>query len=207
MLNKHSFPFSSDTKRQKGFVPLLIIPILALLGLGFIVGVSSNKALIANIAEHVTISEPSVSTSSATLSVAEATSTPVPTSTPSTNSSTSTSDLNSITISGNTKISGSWQVNYTVTFPKNGGDITGSSDGLCVGKITGQAGLQDANKQAKFTGNYDGRCQPIVGLSFKTDAKAQFEGTIDYKLGKIAVTHEDTAPYPFRGYFELFFTP
>ncbi len=192
---------------QKGFIPLLIIPIIALLGLGFAVGVSSNKALIANIAEQVNISKAPVSTSSATLSIAQATKSPRPTSTPSASSYNSTKDSNSITISGNYTIPDFYKINYNFTFPRNGGDITGSTEGLCTGKITGSADAPDKDKQALYKAHYEAKCQPIPGLGFKTDAKAEFDGMIDYNSGKVHVLYHDTQPIDYRGGFDLFFNP
>jgi len=109
-----------------------------------------------------------------------------------------------VIISGLYKLS-SYNVNFNITLPKNGGPINGSLSGTCDGTITGNASKPDDNGNGMLEGQYSGDCKPIPTLSFKTHASGTFTGNVQFKDKKAQITINNKEPFPTGSWFELFF--
>ncbi len=100
----------------------------------------------------------------------------------------------------------SYKINFTMTLPKNSGDITGSLIGTCEGTITGKAEKPDSDGESTLSGQYSGDCKPIPTLGFKTHASGTFTGTAKFKQNKAEITVSNKEPFETHGsWFELFF--
>lgn len=119
----------------------------------------------------------------------------------------STQNEDSVTITGRFTIPDRNRVWYTFSIPKNGGEIKGSTTGACVGAVTGQAQPQNANSESSFTAQFNAKCTPMPGMSWKIGMKTNLEGTVDFKSGKIMLVYIFSEPYSFRGATDIYFTP
>lgn len=190
---------------QKGFSSLIVVAILALLGIGFYAGATSQKSIISNVSELLKNPEPSVvPTSKPDASVGAVNQTePYNAQKP----YTSTSDSNKVTFNGVYYIGDFDKTRFTITFPKKGGDIKGDVTGACTGTITGNLEAPDQAGDGKITGNLDGSCKPVPRFSFKVGVKVAYEGMVHLNSGKIDVVYITTEPYSSRGYFNMYFNP
>ena len=121
------------------------------------------------------------------------------------NSYTSQNLEDKVVMNGLYKLS-TYNVNFSITLPKNGGDISGKLTGTCEGTITGKAEKPDGNSESTFKGEYSGDCKPIPTLGFKTHASGTFTGTATFKENKAQVTVLNKEPFETGGnWFEMFF--
>lgn len=195
--------------KQSGFSSLILIAVLAFMGLGLFIGLDVQKNAVLNDQKHKN-SEASASASleaTPSASVSASVSATPKDSTSSKDTSASKSDQNKVTISGKYTIPEFNKIWYTITFPKQGGDFSGSISGFCNGNISGHVDSPDPDQESKFTGTLDAKCTPYVGLSFNPTMKADLEGLVEFKTGKVKVTAAFSQPYETRIYTELNFTP
>lgn len=124
---------------------------------------------------------------------------PAPSST--TNNTSAPTDI--ITTTGSFSYLGQG-VNYTLSFPKNGGDVTGSFDGLCNGSANGNYTGGDGGH---VEGNVSGECVVLGFIKQPVDVK--YWGNIWLKQGKINLEWEGkTGIYNLnKGSFSLNFPP
>ncbi len=121
------------------------------------------------------------------------------------NSYTSQNLEDKVVMTGLYKLS-TYNVNFSITLPKNGGDISGTLSGTCEGKITGKAEKPNAEKLAPFEGSYSGECKPIPTLGFKTKVSGIFDGKADFNKNKASVIVKNQEPFENGGnWFEMFF--
>lgn len=102
------------------------------------------------------------------------------------------------------------KINYTFSFPKAGGDVKGSLEGVCNGVLTGQ---YNGGSRNSLSGNFDGSCTAGPILSFlgnenfssfiKPTVKATYTGDVDKDKGKIYIRYNMTEPSSYLGSFEL----
>lgn len=100
----------------------------------------------------------------------------------------------------------SYKINFSITLPKEGGDISGNLTGTCDGKITGKATAPDQDNESELSGEYSGDCKPIPTLGFKTHASGVFTGVAKFNEGKAQITATNKEPFEMGGsWFEMFF--
>ena len=92
-----------------------------------------------------------------------------------------------ITKSGQYTISGQ-TVTYTVNFPKNGGEVTGSLGGLCSGEIKGDF---DGQEGGVFTGSVNPSCG-VAFLRFSTNVT--FTGNLFLNQGRANLDWQGNIP-------------
>lgn len=173
---------------------------LGTLATGFYLGLKTDKSAIVNLSSNpisslVSFVKPTISVKS----------TPV-VSTPSSTPAEAERTTDRYTISGGTNIS-QYKVEYNLSFPKKGGDVEGSVSGFCNGNITGTVEPPFSDRLSKFKGNLVAKCNSSVIFLFKTDMKADLEGTVDYKSGKVQIIYVFSEPFELRGSTDLNFTP
>lgn len=121
------------------------------------------------------------------------------------NTYTSQSFDDKIVMKGVYKLS-TYEVEFSITLPKEGGSISGNLSGTCEGPITGNASPQNQNNTAEINGNYSGKCKPIPTLGFATPMSGDFTGKVFYDEGKAAIIVNNKQPIaPGPNYFEMFF--
>lgn len=108
---------------------------------------------------------------------------------------------NIVSRSGQYSYSG-YTLKYTVNVPKDGGEVTGSLDGVCKGPITGKF-------EGGEGGSVEGSAKASCGISFITyDLEAKYNGKIYLKEGKIDLDWEGKIPYTKnQGSFTINFEP
>lgn len=99
----------------------------------------------------------------------------------------SPTSLNSVTKSGEYNYAGK-SINYTLYFPKNGGEITGSIDGSCSGPITG---TYDGKDGGDITGTLNATCFfAFIEKSFQID----YSGKLYLEEGRADLDWEGEVP-------------
>lgn len=187
------------------FLPIILIAVLA-----FILGVSVKRGFVSPFnATSETSNEAStsaqMSADQANLPQVSNESAPAGTvHTQNGNTYTSQNLPDKVVMSGVYKLS-TYNVNFTITLPKNGGDVTGYLSGTCEGKITGKAEKPDSNGNTTMTGQYSGECKPIPTLSFKTHASGTFTGNVQFQAGKAQISVKNEEPFATGGWFEMYF--
>lgn len=95
-----------------------------------------------------------------------------------------------------------YTLKYSVTFPKNGGKVSGSLDGICKGDITGE---YEGGEGGKATGQAKATCKVLF---IKYDLKTDYDAYIYQGIGKIDVNWRGDIPYtPGKGSFTINFEP
>lgn len=189
---------------QKGFSSVIALAILALLGIGFYVGATSQRLIVSDFTGLLKSPKPSI----------------VPVSSPSiapaiknyrTNYNaqkpyTATSDNDKVSFDGVYYIGDFDKISFTIVLPKRGGAITGDITGACTGKITGNAESPDRNGDSRISGEVNGACKPVPRFSFNVGVKLTYEGIAHFNSGVVDVVYVASEPYSTRGYFNLYFT-
>jgi hypothetical protein len=98
-----------------------------------------------------------------------------------------------------------YNVNFTITLPKNGGAISGNLSGTCEAAITGNADQPDSNGNSNISGQYSGNCKPIPTLGYKTPALGTFTGVIRFKENKAEISVKNKEPIETGSWFEMHF--
>lgn len=94
------------------------------------------------------------------------------------------------------------KINYTFSFPKSGGDIKGTLEGVCSGNFVGN---YNGGEENSISGSFEGICTAGPLDLIKTDLKATFNGNLNKKTNKIQIRYTMTKPASYPGYFELDF--
>jgi hypothetical protein len=93
-------------------------------------------------------------------------------------------------------------VSYTISFPKNGGPVTGSFSGSCKGKINGHYA---GGNGGEVRGNIDGKCKVAF---IEQDARASYVGKVFPKDGVINTEYFGMlGGLSNAGFQQLHFTP
>lgn len=112
---------------------------------------------------------------------------------------------NKVVMSGVYRLS-TYNVNFKISVPKNGGEVTGELSGTCEAKITGTAEKPDSNGNSNLSGQYSGACKPIPTLGFKTPASGTFTGVVRFQESKAEITVNNKEPIETGGnWFEMHF--
>lgn len=208
--------------KQKGFSSILTLIIVSLVGFGSQLGLVTQKAIEAKIPPIIRPASSSASLTQESIKEnpkkkeekvsvesnkpnSEGNAKQNPESGKDGYSSSQTQDT--VTITGRFTIPDRNRVWYTFSIPKNGGEIKGSTTGACVGSVTGQTQPQNADDEGNFTAQFSAKCTPMPGMSWKIGMKANLEGTVDFKSGKIMLIYIFSEPYSFRGATDIYFTP
>lgn len=143
--------------QEKGFAPLFLILVISLLIVGYTVGnLTANYSITVNKKGSDQTPQPTTSPTPTTKSwqnpfdfFTKPATTPTPqpqtnslseksSQSPATTSPTVTPALNSIITASGSYFYAGQSLSYVFTFPKAGGDVTGSVDGVCSGPVSGK---------------------------------------------------------------------
>ncbi len=120
------------------------------------------------------------------------------------NSTPSSESANVATNSDNLVSSGIFnfsdhKIKYVFRIPKNGGNISGSLDGVCVGSPSGTYNQQSNT----LTGDFSAKCKAGPLDLVNVDIKTTFTGQVNTDQNKIGINWKSTSPVTEQGWFEL----
>lgn len=192
---------------QTGFSPILIILMVVLVLGAFYLGArTTGKSAIETLGQAFQMNKDVLPMEGAkALPSASITQLSKTTAAPS-SSTNSISDANNVTISGQNSYPGG-PINWSISFPKKGGDIAGFTSGPCVTKITGHFDGPGSNNQGNLVGEVDGNCGPRATNNFNPKVKVTFSGIANMTTGKIEIWYVMTQPFSTQSGFGLSFNP
>ena len=128
-----------------------------------------------------------------------------PTNQPSSSGTQVTSDK--VTYTGVYKISDAGNVNYNISFSRQGGSITGTGSGDCQATITGQVKDKGSDGIRPIAGTIQAKCKSLAPVTDKTNFNGTFWGSLDDQKGKIEIIHNGIFETDANSYLEVTYTP
>lgn len=192
---------------QRGFAPILLILIGALLAVGYTIG---NFTATHSVTITKKGSDPTLEPSSTSNPTTKSQQTPftfltnlikpsvAPTSQPTSPITTAVPD-SIITATGGYSYAGQ-NLSYTFTFPRDGGDVTGNVGGICSGPVHGK---YDGGEGGNVSGQIPVTCQ--IGF-IKQNYQLDYNGNVYLKDKRVDVDWTGNIPfYSNSGAFSLYF--
>lgn len=100
------------------------------------------------------------------------------------------------------KIGDTHGVSYSISFPRNGGEIVGSGSGDCQVNISGQVDTNLSQAKRPISGTIKANCQSLAPVTDKTVFNGTFWGSLDDNKGKIEIIHNGILDTNSNGYLE-----